>query len=183
LINAAQTKQRATENAQYYADNEIQRRARLADVVVKYSKFKSTIDNAVSERNNLRDYISTLTNKLGQVTFDKDRLHQVRDYYKISLKTTNNKLVKIKTERDQTIALNRSNSTVDRYNHSLLLNVNEFNQHSRQQTSHSYRQQVQPELRFDVESDSYARYEQFYPSACDNPRYRDVPEFRGNPND
>jgi len=183
LINAAQIKQRATENAQYYADNEVQRRARLADVVVKYSEFKSTMDDAVSERNDLRDYISTLTNKLGQVTFDRDRFYQVRDYYKILLKVINDELVKVKAERDQAIALGRSNPTVDRYNYSLLLNANEFNQYSRQQTSHSYRQQVQPELRFDVGSDSYARYEQFYSSICDNLRYRDVSEFRGNLND
>jgi len=100
LINVVQIKQQAIENAQYYINNEIQRRARVANVVVKYLKFKFTINNVVSERNNLKNYISTLANKFEQVTFNKNKLYQVRNYYKILLKIINNKFVKIKIEQD-----------------------------------------------------------------------------------
>ena len=55
--------------------HKIQRRARFAKVVVKYLKFKSTINNVVNKRNNLKDYISTFTNKLEQITFNRDRLY------------------------------------------------------------------------------------------------------------
>jgi len=75
LINVAQIKQQAIENAQYYINNKIQRKIKIANIVVKYSKFKFTINNVVSERNNLRNYILTFTNKLEQVIFNKNRLY------------------------------------------------------------------------------------------------------------
>jgi len=75
LINIAQIKQQAIKNAQYYANNKIQRKVRFANVVVKYSKFKFTINNIVSERNNLKDYILTFTNKLKQIMFNKNKFY------------------------------------------------------------------------------------------------------------
>jgi len=80
--------------------HKIQRRARFAKVVVKYLKFKSTINNVVNERNYLKDYILTLINKLKQVIFDQNKLYIARDYYKILSKVISNKFVKIKIEQD-----------------------------------------------------------------------------------
>jgi len=114
------------------------KKTRLANIVVKYSKFKSTINNVINERNNLKNYISTLINKFEQISFNKNKFYQVCNYYKISLKIINNKLVKIKIEQNQTIVLNRFNSNIDRYNYSLLFNINKFNQYLRQQISYSY---------------------------------------------
>jgi len=51
------------------------KKTKFANIVVKYLKFKFTINNVVSERNNLRNYTSTLINKFEQITFNKDRLY------------------------------------------------------------------------------------------------------------
>lgn len=76
------------------------KKTRIAKIVIKYLKFEFIINNIVNKRNYLKNYILTLINKLKQATFDRDKLYIARNYYRILLKTINNKLVKIKIKQN-----------------------------------------------------------------------------------
>ena len=90
------------------------------------------------KRNQLRSKTLSLTIKLKKNIFNNNRFRVARDYYKFLAKTLIEELDKIKIEQDCLVALNCSNSSINRYNYDLLLNANKFNLRSRQQTSEIY---------------------------------------------
>ncbi len=128
----------------------------------------------------MRSKILSFTTKLKKDIFDNNRLRVACDYYKFSTKTLIEELDKIKIEQDRLVALNCSNSSIDRYNYDLLLNINEFNLCSRQQISETYCYISQLKLEFGFESNRYIRYKQVYSTSYDNFRYRNMFEFKNN---
>ncbi len=90
------------------------------------------------KRNQLRSEILLLTTKLKKNIFDNNKFCITCDYYKFLAKTFIEELDKIEIEQDCLIVLNCSNSSINRYNYNLLLNINKFNLRSRQQTSKTY---------------------------------------------
>lgn len=131
----------------------------------------SLLKKVNKERNYLRDYTTLINNNLKNIVFKSDKLRSSCNYYRILLKIIENKLNKIKINKNQLTSLNCSNSNIDRFNYSLLFNQNKFNQLVQQCTSRVYRESIQFKFDLNFFLNTYICYKQFQFTFYNNLQY------------